>query len=309
MVRQKSSRTRYWLNLSLFLFVTLFVVAITFSAYLAHKHAMVFVYPGRTQPHRTPADVGLEDWLDVSFPSTDGIQINAWFIPVNSETPSPILIYVHGLGSNREGLLDQAKLLYDHGYSALLLDLRNHGDSKGDITTMGLQEILDVEGAVDFLIGQPEVDSDRIGLVGHSLGGAIVIRAAAHIPLVKATIAESAFTSLEDNIEQGVREMTGLPSFPFAPMIVWFGEREAGAKIHLVRPIDDLEKIATRAILFIHGEQDTLVDVSNSRNLFDAAKEPKEIYIIPNAGHGGLVEADPEEFEKRVVTFLDLYLK
>ncbi len=270
---------------------------------------MVLVHPGRSTPQRTPSDVGLNLWFDVSFPSSDGLQLGAWFIPVESEQPSPTLIFVHGLGSNRGGLLDQAKLLNDHGYSALLLDLRNHGQSQGEITTLGYQEVYDIEGAVEFLMEQPAVDPNRIGLVGQSLGGAVVIRAAARLPQVKATVAESAFSSLEDNIEQGVRELTGLPPFPFAPLVIWFGEREAGVKIQLVRPIDDLTQIAPRAIMFIHGEKDTLIDVSNSQRLYEAASEPKALYLIPNAGHGGLLEANQEEFERHIVTFLDLYLK
>ncbi len=304
-----SKPKRYWLNLSIFALLLLLLASFIVCATLAHDRVMTLVHPGRSLPQRTPSDVGIDNWAVVQFLSSDGLELSAWFIPVESKKPSPTLIFVHGLGSNREGLLDQAKLLYDHGYSALLLDLRNHGQSEGEITTLGYQEVLDVEGAVEFLLEQPEVDSDRIGLIGQSLGGGVVIRAAARIPQVKVTIAESAFTSLEDNIEQGVREMTGLPPFPFAPLVVWFGEREAGAKIQLVRPIDDLDQIPPRAIMFIHGEKDTLVDVSNSERLYEAALEPKALYIIPNAGHSDLVEADPEEFEKRVLTFLDLYLK
>jgi pimeloyl-ACP methyl ester carboxylesterase len=305
----KATRGRYWLNLLLLGLSLLLLVVMGMSAYLAHDRAMTLVHPGRSLPQRTPSDVGLEPWFDVSFPSSDDLQLSAWFIPLESEEPSPTLIFVHGLGSNREELLDQAKLLYDHGYSALLLDLRNHGQSQGEITTLGYKEVFDVEGAIEFLMGQPVVDTNRIGLVGHSLGGAVVIRAAARLPQVKATVAESAFSSIEDNIEQGVRELTGLPPFPFAPMVIWFGEREAGVKIQLVRPIDDLAQIAPRAIMFIHGEKDTLVDVSNSHRLYEAALEPKALYLIPNAGHGGLLEVDPEEFERHIVPFLDLYLK
>jgi pimeloyl-ACP methyl ester carboxylesterase len=300
---------RYWLNLLLFGITLLLLAAMGMTAYLAHDRAMTLVHPSRSLPQRTPSDVGLDHWFNVSFPSSDDLQLSAWFIPVESEEPSPALIFVHGLGANREGLLDQAKLLYDHGYSALLLDLRNHGQSQGEITTLGYQEVFDVEGAVEFLMEQPTVDSNRIGLVGHSLGGAVVIRAAARLSQVKATVAESAFSSIEDNIEQGIRELTGLPPFPFAPMVIWFGEREVGMKIHFVRPINDLTQIAPRAIMFIHGEKDTVVDVSNSQRLFEAALEPKAIYLIPNARHGGLLEADPEEFERQVLPFLDLYLK
>jgi pimeloyl-ACP methyl ester carboxylesterase len=309
MAKWKTIHRHRWFIPLLFFLSSLLLIVMGISAHLAHDRAMILVHPTRSLPERNPSDVDLDTWFDVSFSSSDGLLLSAWFIPVGSEEPSPTLIFVHGLGSNREGLLDQAKLLYDHGYSALLIDLRNHGQSQGEYTSLGYQEVLDIEGAVAFLLNRPEVDHNRIGLVGHSMGGAVVIRAAARIPQVKAIIAESAFTSLEDNINQGVRELTGLPPFPFAPMVIWFGEREAGVKIQLVRPIDDLPQITPRAIMFIHGELDPLVDLRNCQRLYETATEPKALYLIPDAGHAGLMEADPVEFERQVVAFLDQYLK
>jgi pimeloyl-ACP methyl ester carboxylesterase len=300
---------RYWRNLALFTLAVVLVIAAFLVTYLSYTRTMLLTHPGRTLPLRTPSDVGLDHWREVSFLSEDGLRLSAWYIPVKEIEPSPALIYVHGLGSNREELLDQARLLCDHGYSALLLDLRNHGQSEGFLTTLGYLESLDVGGAIKFLLDQPEIDEDRIGLVGHSLGGGIVIRAAARFPEVKATVAESAFTSLEDNIEEGVRQLLGLPPFPFAPMVIYFGERETGLDIQQMRPIDDLSQIFPRAIMFVHGRNDPVVLVSNSQNLYDEAQEPKALYIIENASHDGLIEADPDEFERQVVGFLDTYLK
>ncbi|NIM93592.1 MAG: alpha/beta fold hydrolase [Anaerolineales bacterium] len=300
---------KYWRNLLLFTFVVLLIVSFGLCAYIARTRAIALVHPTRTTALRTPLDVGLEDWEDVSFLSEDGLLIYGWFIPSGREGASATLIFVHGLGSNREGLLEQANLLHDHGYNALLLDLRNHGESEGLLTTLGYLEVHDIEGGIDYLLDRPDVDPERIGLVGHSMGGATVIRAAAHSPQVKATVAESAYASIEDNISQGVREILGLPPFPFAPLVVWFGELEAGADIHSVRPIDDLDQISPRAIMFIHGEQDELVVPDNSIRLYEAATEPKSLYLIPDAGHGGLMSADPDEFERQIVSFLDEYLK
>jgi pimeloyl-ACP methyl ester carboxylesterase len=304
------SKTKHsWFKLSA-IFISLLVIAfLVICAILANSRAMNLVHPERTLPLRTPTDVGIDQWFDVRFSTSDGLKLAAWFVPAESDGLSPTLIFIHGFGSNREELLDQTKLTHDHGYNALLLDLRNHGQSQGEITTFGYQEVIDVKAALEYLLARPDVDPDRIGLVGHSMGGAVAIRAAAQIPLVKATVVESSFTSLEDNIEQGVRVLTGLPPFPFAPLVVWFGEREAGSTIHLIRHIDDLAQITPRAILFIHGELDALVDVSNSHNLYNAAGEPKELYIVQHAGHGGLYETNPEEFENRVISFLDQYLK
>ena len=140
------------------------------------------------------------------------------------------------------------------------------------------------------------------------MGGATVLLAAVRIPEIRAVIAESAYTSVEDNISEGVRGLTGLPPFPFAPLIVFFGEREAGVDIRSVRPQDVVGQISPIPLLFIHGELDGLILPQNSRKLYEAAREPKELYIVQNAGHGGFLEAAPEEYPRRILAFLEKYM-
>lgn len=299
---------RYWRNLARFTFLIVSMASISVTLWLARTRAMILVHPVRTQPSRTPSDLGIITWDEVSFPSADGLLLGGWFIPPDPNNNGATLIFVHGLGSNRSESLDQAAMLAHHGYGALLFDLRNHGQSQGDVTTLGYAEVEDVRGAVAYLLTRPEVNPELLGLIGMSMGGGIVIRAAARIPEVRAVIAQSAFTSLEDNMAHGVSAVTGLPSFPFAPLVVWFGELETGEKIQQVRPIDDVGDISPRPILFIHGELDEVIPASNSLQLYQAAREPKQLYLIPNAGHGGFLETDPVMFELTVVRFFDTYL-
>ena len=310
---RRSGDRRYWQNLTRFTLVVIIIAALlgsaTFGVRLAHSRAMTLVHPGRSRPARTPADQGVERWEEVRFSTADDLQLAGWFVPPTLQSDGATLIFIHGLGGNRGELLDEAVMLTGHGYGALLFDLRNHGESEGTITTMGYAEVADVEGAVAYLLARPGVNPERIGLVGSSMGGAVAIRAAARIPEIRVVVAQSAFSSLEENVNQGVRALTGLPPFPLAPLVIWFGEREAGIRLSQVRPIDDVAQIGPRAILFIHGEQDTIVDVSNSVRLYEAAEEPKAIYLIPEAGHGGLMAQGGAEFERQVVGFLDTHLR
>ena len=128
------------------------------------------------------------------------------------------------------------------------------------------------------------------------------------IPEVRAVITESAYSSVEDNITEGVRGLTGLPPFPFAPLIVFFGQREAGVDIRSVRPVDVVGQISPRPLLLIHGELDGLILAENSRRLYAAAREPKELYILPDVGHGGFLQAAPKEYPRRILAFLEKYL-
>jgi fermentation-respiration switch protein FrsA (DUF1100 family) len=125
---------------------------------------------------------------------------------------------------------------------------------------------------------------------------------------VRAVVAQSAYTSLEDNIADSFQRFTGLPPFPFAPLVVFFGEREAGGNIAQVRPMDAIASLSPRPVLLVHGARDELVPVSNAYALYAAAREPKEIYVIADAEHLGLAQVEPEEYERRVIGFLDEYL-
>lgn len=299
----------YWRNLGLFTLLAVLLMGSAGAIYLAHWRAMALVHPPRSRPSATPADWHIPHWEEVRFRSADGLELAGWFIPPDPASDGATVIFLHGLGNHRGELLEQAAVLAGHGYGALLFDLRNHGESQGTLTTLGYYEVEDVRGAVAYLLGRSEVAPERIGLLGMSLGAATGIRAAARIPEIKAVVAQSAFATLQDNVADGVRAFTGLPPFPFAPLVIWFGEREAGIRMRDVRPLDDVSRISPRPILLIHGEQDSAIPPINSQRLYDAAGEPKELYLIPNAGHGGFLDADRRAFEEKVVGFLNRYLR
>lgn len=293
----------------MFFLMLLLIAAAAAILWLAHDRAMTLVHPRRSQPDKTPADYNIARWEDVTFESADGVRLAGWFIPPSPDSDGATLIYVHGLGGNRAQLLGQAAFLHRLGYGALLIDLRNHGDSEGSVTTLGYDEPKDLVGAFNYLLTRAEVDGEKIGLVGESLGAATVLRAMTLIPQARVVIAESAYSSLEDNIAEGVERITGLPPFPFAPLMIWFGERETGASIREVRPIDDIRQLAPRAALLMHGRLDDLLDVSNTERLYAAASEPKALYILENAKHGGLFETDPLGYRRHVAPFLEHYLR
>ena len=292
------------------LFALALVSGITFAVWMARSEGIKLVHPQRQVSAETPADwPQLAGWEDLRLQTADGLELAAWYVPPEADSGGAALIFVHGLGGNRGNLLPQAAFLAAEGYGALLLDLRNHGISEGEITTLGYYEVEDIKSAVAFLLSRPEVEADRIGLIGQSMGGATVLRAAARIPEVSVVVAESAFTSIEDNVANGVRELTGLPPFPFAPLVIYFSQQEADVAIELVRPIDDIPQISPRPILFIHGALDILVPVENSQRMYEAATGPKDLYIIDEAGHNPIYEVEPEIFEQRMIAFLDSYLR
>ena len=160
---------------------------------------------GRRAPlDRTPLTVGL-DYEDVAFKSADGVTLRGWFVPAAGERPTPAIVFVHGWLWNRLGnvegqvpvpdksvdFLPATKALHDAGFSVLLFDVRHHGESdRGPKPlTYGPLEAQDFVGAVRYLRSRPDVDGERIGAIGTSMGGNIAMYGIPQCQPVKALLA------------------------------------------------------------------------------------------------------------------------
>jgi len=292
-------------NLTLFGLSCLLLVALFFVfVYLPYNRAYGLVHPARSSPSLTPADLGLLKYEDLRLTTSDGLKLAAWYIPPKN---GAVVICAHGLAVNRSEFLKEAVFLHRKGFGVLLLDLRNHGESEGTKTTFGLEETRDIAAAVEF-IRQREGPETAIGALGHSLGAGTVLLAAAQIPEIRAVIAVSPFTSLEDNLSQGVRNLTGLDPAFFAPLVLFYAQIQAGVDISAVRPVDLIGQISPRPVLLIHGAKDDLLPVRNSYQLYEAAGEPKELVIYPGVGHGGFIFQEPKLYPKKIGAFLEKYL-
>jgi dienelactone hydrolase len=159
---------------------------------------------GRRAPlNRTPRSVGL-DYEDALFKASDGVTIRGWFIPSGAEGRSPAVVFVHGWLWNRLGnvagqvpvpdksvdFLPSAKALHDAGLHVLLVDLRNHGESAGKLPiTFGVREAWDFQGALQYLRARPDVDPERLGALGCSMGANAVLYGTPDSQPVKAVLA------------------------------------------------------------------------------------------------------------------------
>ncbi|MCP4416290.1 MAG: alpha/beta fold hydrolase [Chloroflexi bacterium] len=272
-----------------------------------HNRATQLVAPPRSYTHQTPANFGISDWQDITFTTSDGLQLSGWYIPAQGKDGAT-LIFVHGLGSNRSSLLDQAAMLAADGYGAILFDLRAHGRSEGEKSSWGLLEVADIEAALIFLQQQSEVNSEKIGVIGHSMGGAIAIRAAAQIPAINVVVAENTYTNFADNKARLTVSFARLPEWT-APLIMRWAEAIAGVDSSQLAPLKEVAAISPRPILFIQGGHDKTVHVQNGSILFETAVSPKEHLLIPAAGHNNLFQSDSELLSQRLNKFLTQYLQ
>jgi dipeptidyl aminopeptidase/acylaminoacyl peptidase len=251
-----------------------------------------------------PAQYGLA-YEDVTFPSRDGLTLRGWFIPTPKAKGT--IIFCHGHAGSMDPDVQYAPAFHERGYNVLMFDFRGHGRSEGQHVSMGYYERQDLLGAVDYLRSR---GIDQVGVLGFSMGGAVAVATAPHTEAIRAVVSDGGFARLSGTIAAGVRGR-GLPGFLASLvgyLIVWLMGLRLGCSLNGADPIRWVDKIAPRALLIIHGALDPYVAVKEARGLYMAAGEPKEIWIVPEAGHRQADRRHPEEYRHRVLAFFDQWL-
>jgi pimeloyl-ACP methyl ester carboxylesterase len=239
----------------------------------------------------TPADHGLA-YRDVSFRNDDGDLLSGWYVP--SRNGASVII-VHGSGGNRTGGLDHAAFLAREGYGVLLFEVRGFGESEGEPVGTGWTGAADVAAATTFLEGQPDVEPGRIGGMGISMGGEVLIQAAAQDPRLAAVVSDGAgirFANEEAELP-GYGKWSGVPMYFLNNLTVQVisGERRPPP---LHRPVDD---VAPRPLLLVSapGEEATW-----NRILLNRAGPGTELWET-GVGHTQGLKNYPEQYQAKVL--------
>src|SRR5581483_7289694 len=209
------------------------------------------------------------DFRSVSFRSYDGKLLHGWWSLKNPERPT--IIVLHGVNGNRTSVIRFAMTLSQSGFNVLLFDWRAHGESEGDYVTYGYHERRDVLAAIDFLKQEFNIDADRIGLLGLSMGAAIALQVAALNKTVKAVWADSPFASLLRISTEVATRVTGLPASimsPLAKATFKVAGYRAGFDPTLVNPAEFARKIRCPVVL-VHGTDDELIPFNHSQIIYD----------------------------------------
>ncbi len=254
----------------------------------------------------------IDAWFDQTnsteeyMQSVDQLQLHALQTIHESPTNKWVII-CHGYTSRSEHMKATGKQFYDLGYNLLLPDARGHGKSEGHYIGMGWDERLDIVNWIEHIISlQPDA---QIVLYGVSMGGATVMMTAGE-PLptnVRAIVEDCGYTSVHDIFSYQLYTTFGYPSFPimnFANIMTRF---RAGYSLQEASALNQVKKTNT-PILFIHGQQDTFVPYHMVQELYDATPSEKELYIVPEAGHGEAAMVAGEEYWVTVENFINQFM-
>jgi fermentation-respiration switch protein FrsA (DUF1100 family) len=263
--------------------------------------ALRFTTPNRQAPERLPADVGLE-YREVSFESTDGVPLAAWWVPPAKGESSRAAVLVHGWEGDKSDLhvVETAQVYAHAGYGVLMLDLRGNGGSGDERRTLGYKETSDVHGTLAWL-DEEGFEPGEVVLHGWSMGGATVVRSAPGTG-VAAVVEEAGYADLPLILRKQISEATGLPRL-FYPGVLLAAKYFLGFDPWTVQPSEDAARLREEGVpLFvIHSTDDEVVPFEHAE-LFERAYPEAAFWKVEGVNHAQTYTRP--DYEERLLGFL-----
>jgi pimeloyl-ACP methyl ester carboxylesterase len=268
----------------------------------------LLVMPYRTHVGEAPADLGA---TSVVIPTPQGRSLRGWL--VKGRSGAGALLLMHGIRGDRRQMLPVARRLARDGFAILMFDFQAEGESDGDHISIGFRESDDARAALEFL--KRSAPREKVGAIGSSMGGAAALLGTAPLQ-VDALVLEAVYPTIEQataarislhlgSIAGGLGRSLGQP---LAPLLLWQLRFRLGIGPEQLRPVEAVKKVRAPVLVLI-GDHDRFLPVEEGRRVFDAAPEPKGLWIVPGADHESIEWAEREEYERRVREFLRRWLR
>ena len=256
--------------------------------------------PAQASIGPAPGDLAIEA---VEFSSVSGATLRGWFMAGRSGGGAVVLM--HGVYGNRLTMMRRARLLNGIGFSVLVFDFQAHGESTGARITFGYLEARDADVAVAFM--RKRLPAERLGIVGSSLGGAAALLGPAPLP-VDALVLEAVYPEIGAAIANRIRFFLGpvvgdVSAQPLSYVFQLLLGPILGVRPIDLRPIDRIGEMRV-PLLVASGTRDNRTPLSEAKDLFARAREPKTFWAVDGASHVDLEAYAPEEYRRQVVPFL-----
>ena len=248
-------------------------------------------------PKIDPASI--PDMEQITFENRAGLTLAGHLITGNNRA---VIIMLHGAGTEGLNVLPQAIALHDRGYNILMMDLRAHGKSEGDTSTIGWSETADLLDTVEYVQNREGVDADKIGVFGFSMGGQIGLRTAAQCQAIRGIVADSPSPVNIDDYGGDSNNpwswvIFGLNFFTIK-LTEWMQGQKTPSGV-----LESVAEISPRPVLLISSGRGK--ERLWGHRIFNAAREPKAIWEIPEALHGEGFKLYPEQYSEKLVSFFD----
>lgn len=247
-----------------------------------------------------PAELAAEP---VSFTSESGSTIRGWFS--RGRQGAGVVLLLPGVREHRRAMLAPATFLRSAGYSVLLIDLQATGESPGDAITFGWRERLDVIAARSAL-GRL-APGERVGIVGRSLGGAATVLAADRL-VVDAVVLEAVYPTIAAAVDNRLRMRFGRAGPWLSPLLLWQLRPRLGVSAEDLRPVGRISRLSC-PVLVLAGAEDRHTTAEDTQQLYEAAREPRELWVIPGADHVNYREVAGEAYRGRLLAFFGRTLR
>ncbi len=279
----------------------LFTLALSLVEYLIHPRRKT-IFDLYTL---TPYELGLPGEA-VTFPPRQGnYRVSGWYIPHPQATTT--LLLSPGYRGKAEDVLNRALPVWKAGHNVLAFEYYGHGAPVGAPVTLGYRELHDFLGAVAY--AKARAPQARVGVLGSSMGAAVAILAGTQNGDVEAFVLDSPFATHRGVLAYNFRRVAHLPFGLVAPLVDHLLGLRAGYHLHQVEPLREIGRLAPRPVLLIQGGKDSVVDPQDASLLYRAAREPKELWVVPEAEHCCAYYVDRPAYLSTVLTFFDRHLK
>ena len=272
-----------------------FAILILITIICATGVGWLLAHPVQTRIGSPPTDLNAEA---VTFPSDSGATVHGWWCPIQNAKGSVLLL--PGIRANRLSMVERARFLHRGGYSVLLIDFQATGETQGDHITFGWKESRDVLAAIDFI--HQTNPTTPVAIIGSSLGGVAALLATPPLK-IDALILEEVYPTIEIATRNRMENYLGVFGRTLTPLLLSQLQWRLGVSASQLRPVDHIENVEC-PLFIISGENDKSTRPSDTRMLVERARDPKEVWFVPNAGHVDLHQSAQQDYETRILAFL-----